>query len=208
MSRQNTLFAVANHSNLGKGFEKDLAATHDWYRLQRWADVVKNPSEWQFISEREYQEMLTKLSGGALEPGSLAICDNQRKMRRVRSDVDFSGGGKNFSVCFDVKETSADKLPLSMLKPHQIHRIRESAACGTVAGFLVMLSLYDRFFFIPSLFIQNKNENYLRQKIGKRRASKGSASITLSELEANCVEIFRHKTNMLWHWLPRLVTNA
>jgi hypothetical protein len=44
-SDQQTLFQVSNHSNLGKDFEREMRATHDWYRLQGWADVVKNPTE-------------------------------------------------------------------------------------------------------------------------------------------------------------------
>lgn len=192
-----------NHSNLGRGFEKELAAVHEWYRLQGLADIEKNPSAWAFISEKEYREKLWLVEKGKGAAGSLAVCDNGRKMMRVTSDVDFTGGGKDFSVCFDAKETKEDRMPMSGLRPHQIQRLMMSSRCGVIAGFMIKLLKANRVFFVPVKFVRGKEEELLKQT--SRRAKPGTASLSIEEMEVNGIEIFRHKMNTLWDWLPVLV---
>lgn len=205
MSRpsQQTLFPVAAHSGRGLEWERELEAVHHWYRLQGWADIVKNPCEWIFIGEREYSTLLIE------NPSLVACCGDQRKIKRIQSDVDYSGGGSGclgvpFSICFDAKMCAGDKISIANFRPHQIHRIRQSARCGVIAGFMVRFNQFDRVFFIPNRYMQIKYENYLKNKIG-RRAKPGTASYTAAELSANAIEIFRHTGNGLWDWMRAIL---
>jgi penicillin-binding protein-related factor A (putative recombinase) len=192
-----------DRSNLGRGFEKELDAVHEWYRAQGWADIVQNPNTWQIVSEKRYLEKLKLVQQHKAAPGSLAVCDNARKMMRVTSDVDFTGGGANFSICFDAKETKEDRLPMSSLRDHQIQRLVSSSRCGTIAGFMIRMLKHNRVFFVPAAYARRR-ENALAVQSG-RRAKSGTASLSIEDLEANAIEIHRHKLNTLWDWLPVLV---
>lgn len=193
---QQEIFKRGNHANLGRSFERELEATHEWYRAQNLADVIKNPNEWQFVSEKQYAERQKLVSLGKFPAGSAAACDNGRKIFRVKSDVDFSGGGKRFSVMFDAKETSGKNFPLSNIKGHQIQRMVNSSRCGVIAGF--MIKIVDRVFFVPASVVRAKENKLLVQR--GRRAKPGTASFSIEELEANAVEIPRNRINMLWDW--------
>lgn len=200
---QQKLFNVFDHSNLGLKFELDLEAAHDWYQRQGWADVRKIPSNWVFISEAEYQKLLIKLGRGELSPGSLAVCDNGRKMQRVKSDVDFVGSGSRFGIAFDAKTSSGTNFPLSMVKPHQMLKLRQRSLCKITSGAMVLMAKYNRVFFVSFDYLDRRQMQLLRQT--GPRATPGTASISMADLEAHAVEIFKHKTNQLWHWLPQLV---
>ena len=198
MSNQQNLFGVADHSNLGKKWEADLEATHDWYRMQRLVDVRKIPSNWEFISENEYKSYL-----GKRYPGTLAVCDNARKMQRVKSDVDYVGGGSSFSIVFEAKTSAGTNFPLANIEPHQLEKLRQRDRCGILAGAMVMMAKYERAFFVPFKYLDKRNEILLKQT--GRRAAPGTASISLSDFESYATEIFKHKNNRLWDWLPQLV---
>lgn len=187
----------ADHSNLGKDWEAQLEAVHEFYRLQARADIVKNPVEWIYISENDYKK------GFAENPAQVARTGDNLCMRRVPSDVDFAGGGKDFSICFDAKTTvSRSRVELKMFRPRQIARLKESKRCGGLSGFLLHLSALQRTFWLPVGFIAQKEEKYLASTAGgRRRAKPGSASITLEELEEFCLEIKRNPANNLWDYL-------
>ena len=195
---QKSLFQVANHSNQGKDFEKQLEAVHDWYRLQGLADVRKIPNSWKFISMSEYQKLLVKLP-----PSHLANTADGRYMQRVKSDVDFVGAGENFGICFDAKVCKTKTFPLANIENHQFYKLRERDKCKIIAGVIVYLGFYDRAFFVPYKFLEKK-QTILQKQTG-RRAAPGTASISLAELESNAAEIFRHKSNFLWDWLKAIV---
>lgn len=203
MSSQETLFPVADHSNQGKDFEADLDAVHDWYRRQGWADVRKIPHAWQFISEREYLKLQSKPP-----PSHLAKTEDGRFMQRVKSDVDFTGGGFfrdfGFGIVFDAKSVKGDRFPLSNLESHQLHKLRERSRCKMLAGIMLRFKDYNRVIFVPYQYLNQRYEYWLRSKSGGRAAA-GTASVSLADAEQNGVEIFRHKNNMLWDWLPCLV---
>jgi len=169
------------------------------------ADIVKNPSEWVFIGEYEYRQIEAKIHAKLLAPGLIAQTDNGRFMKLVPSDIDFAGGGRGFAVCFDAKATNGDRFPLLNIKPHQVQRIKESAKCGTIAGFMIRFTEHRRVFFIRSVEISKKFENWEKSKIRGSRAAKGTASLSIAELEQNSIEIFRNKMNSTWDWLPYLV---
>lgn len=195
--KQGAFFKRANHSNLGKEFEAELSAVHDWYRMQGWADVVQNPNEWRIIGSNEYQARLK-----SAPPGALAVCNNGLKMARSRSDVDFSGGGEKFSVCWDAKQTGGNRFPISSMKAHQIDRLVKSAKCGTVAGFMIKFTELDRVFFLQAGVAREFENRYLRQA-GK--VKRGTASISVEQMEENATEIFKNKLNRFWDWLPIMI---
>lgn len=189
----------ANHSNQGAWWEKQLEAAHDWYRLQGWADVRKVPHNWAFISEKEYVNLQRKL------PAShLAKTDDSRFMQRVKSDVDFIGGGfyrnKFFSVVFDAKSSGGNLFPLSNIEPHQLEKLRSRARCGFDSGIMLYMSEYGRAFFIPFKYLDAKYLSYQKSKIG-RRAARGSASLSINDLEMNAREIRPNPRNGVWDWL-------
>lgn len=208
-NNQGRLFDVTDHSNRGLSTEKQLIAAHDYYRLQGIADVVKNPSEWIYISEAEYRRLKEKQERGGIKRGTLAVTDDLRKMRRVPSDVDFAGGGKcssgHFAICFDAKESAGMRIPLANFKEHQIRRLLQSARCGNIAGFMIRMSDHDRMFFAAAQFIEKRYTDWIKQTYGNRKAKPGTASISVEELEANAIEIFRHRTGGFWDWHGALV---
>lgn len=179
----------------GKQFEQELTATHDWYRFNRKADIVQNPNEWQITTEKHYSQRLSKIKAKKASPGTLATTDKNQRMLRVYSDVDFSGGGENFSVMFDAKETSVNRLPIANIRPHQIDRLYKASRCGVIAGLMVKLVKVDRVFFIPAAVVRDKEADLL--------AGRGSASFSISDLEDDAVEI-RRNTYGLWDWLSVL----
>ena len=204
MSSQLNLFAVADHSNMGKAWERELETLHDFYRLQSSADIVKNAEKWIYIGNAEYDRLF------AADPGLVARDGHKRAMKRTASDVDFSGGGYNpktgttFAIVFDAKCTAADRLALSMLKEHQIYRLRQSHKCRCLAGFLVLMAKFDRVFWLPYGVAERKFTDYKKQT-GKR-AAPGSASFTMNELESSCIEIRKNKTNGCFDWLAVIVS--
>lgn len=195
---QQTLFKVANHSNQGKDFENELETLHDLYRRNRLADVRKNPNNWSFISQAEYIKLQNKLP-----PAHLAKTGDGRYMQRVKSDVDFSGGGENFAIAFDSKVCSGNTFPLGNVESHQSHKMRERHRCRIITGAMVYMAKFGRVFFVPFAYLEMR-DTALRKQTG-RRAKKGTASISLIELEANAIEIPKNKSNALWDWYPQLV---
>lgn len=199
MPTQPNLFKVANHSNLGKDWEKQLEALHDFYRLRRLCDVVKNAERWIFCCEKDYEKY------SRFDPGMVARDGKGRPMRRTESDIDFSGGNANFSICFDAKETSADRLSLDFFKPHQVSRLLVSAKCGSVAGFMVKMTKFDRVFFLNIALVDAKIIAKIKQT--GRRAKPGTGSFSLSELEENATEI-KKSANGQFDWFVALGLHA
>lgn len=200
-SEQQKLFNVANHSNLGKEFEEELAAVHALYLRQGVVDVVQNPNAWDFARGREFHNYRLKFDKGER---TAAKTGDGRYLMRVYSDVDFSGGNGRLTFCFDAKETKGERFPLSNIKPQQIVRLRQSARCGTIAGTLIKFSELDRVFFAPIVYLEKRFEQWTIASYGKRRAKPGVASVSISEFEQHGVEIFRHKNSRLWDWFAVL----
>lgn len=195
-SNQTNLFPRANHSNLGREFENELCLVHEFYRTKGVADVVMNPRDWVFINEKAYQRALQQQ-----QASMVAKTGSGRFMIRSRSDVDFSGGGKNFSICFDAKSCEGPTFPLANFTEHQIARLRQSARCGTIAGFMVQMKKVDRVFFVPVDYADKRYIKWIVQP--GRRAKPGTASISIKEFEENAVEVVKSISG-LWDWLPVL----
>lgn len=195
---QESLFEekTTDHSNRGKGFEKEIEAVNEVYLLRGLADILKSPTEWIYIGYTEYQRIYR------YNPNGVATTGGGRYMKMIPSDLDFGGNG----YVFDAKETKGNRFPLKNIKPHQYVRLRRSARCGNVAGCLIKFSDVDRVFFAPSLFLDEKEIALTRASFGKRRAPVGFASIHIEEFEkdARVREIKRDNMTRLWDWLKVL----
>jgi recombination protein U len=181
----------ADHRNLGKNFEAEIEAVNDFYRMQGIVDVVKNPNEWRYCSFKEFSRHEANRSRIAAR-----TCDSQYLIMQS-SDVDFSGGNDRGSYVFDTKETAKESFPLTSVRDNQLIRLRQSAKCGTIAGFLVKFTALDRVFFAHISFIDEKFVQWKKQT--GRRAAPGTASISFEEMQERAVEVFRAK-NGLWDW--------
>jgi recombination protein U len=199
---QKALFQRADHSNRGREWENQLKAVHDWYRLAGKADVIQNPNEWSFISPTTKRSTAHRY-----DKGTFATTDDGRLLMRQQSDVDFSGGGKGFAVCFDAKTCAVDRFPIDSFREHQILRLRQSSRCGTIAGFLIRMSSVDRVFWIPADYAENR---YFKWKTAPRsrgttktrgRVAAGVGSLSIEDLEGHGIEVTRNKVNGLWDWL-------
>ncbi len=180
----------ANHSNRGKDFESELEAVHEFYRRQGLVDMVKNPNEWKMIGKNPPKDRHSP---------TVAQNGTGYWMRMILSDCDFSGGGGTGNFIFDAKETSKNNFPFSMIRDHQVYRLKQSARCKVTAGVMIKFTTVSRVFFIPIEAFDKKYENWLKQSMV--RAKNGTASLSLPECENIGVEIFRHRQNMLWDWL-------
>lgn len=193
MSFQETLPGVkhVSHSNLGEGFEDELNAVHRFYLLNAVVDVVKNPNAWDFARDKFYWKYKKIYEDGGREA---ARTGDGRFLMRVYSEVDYSGGG----FIFDAKETKQNKFPFSMVHDQQVHRLRQSARCGSRAGLMIKFSSLDRVFFVPIEAFSKKYERWLAQSAVRAKA--GTASLSITECEEIGKEIFRSKHNQLWDW--------
>lgn len=193
--------APVSHSKRGKIFEGELETLHDWYRFQRIVDVVKNPEKWTCVGKLEEKQTADQYLQG--KGDNFAVTGLGWIYKRENSEVDYSGGNDLCSFIFDAKETTRKDFPMEKLKTHQISRLYQSSQCRTVAGFMILFVKLDRCFFAPVSFVRKKEEIWLRQQ-GKR-ATPGTASITVAELEQNGKEIFRHRHNALFDWYSVLL---
>lgn len=135
----------------------------------------------------------------------LARTDDGKYLMRVKSDVDFVGGGRNYSIAFDCKETSANRFPLTNIESHQMHKLRDRARCGIIAGIMLKFTKYQRLFFIHYDLLNRRIEKMEKHKFGKR-AKPGTASLSLEDCENFAVEIRPNKMNGLWDYLPKLLS--
>jgi recombination protein U len=66
-----------------------------------------------------------------------------------KSTVDYMGNIQGIPVCFDVKETSRDSLPISNIHGHQIEFMEKFAKQSGLSYIIVFFSKIDRYFLIP-----------------------------------------------------------
>lgn len=210
--RQNTLPGVtrSDNKNKGKEFEACLEAAHDFYRIQGLIDVVRNAETWVCIDKLKKEQRAEDVLQHVYKNSPVIAINGQGWIyKKQNSDVDFSGGNGSIAVVFDAKECGEDVFPLKYLKTHQITRLKQSAKCRTIAGFMIWFYRLDRVFFAPIAFVAKKEEIWLRQAA---RAKAGTASISLEEFETHCVEVFKNKRGAFWDWFtyvcqPKLPEN-
>lgn len=183
---------ATNHANRGKEFENELKATHEFYLLRGLADIVQNPNAWDFCNANLFNAIATK------NPHGVAKTAAGSTIRRIKSNVDFSGGGNCRTFIFDAKQTTGQSFPLAKVEEHQIVRLRRSAKCGNTAGLMIKFSELDRVFWIDADTLE---ERYTAWKKQPGKAARGTASLSIADLEANGVEIARDRINGLWDWL-------
>lgn len=197
----------ADHSNQGADFEKELETVHDFYRLQRVADIRKIPHRWAQISESEFQKIKLKLPASML-----ATTADGKRMQRMKSDVDFVGGGQykgsGFHIAFDAKSVAGSRFPFANVESHQLRNLRERTRVGAIAGLMIRFNWDNRVFFAPAEFLDVRYETMIRASYGKRTAPRGTASLSIQNLEEFCLEIFPDKKNGLLDYLPNVISFA
>jgi recombination protein U len=180
-----------NHANLGKIFEKILERTHQVYTLKRLADIDKNPIEWRFTSKSQYDVLRYQRAD------LVAITNTGRYIKRVKSDIDFSGtakmsDGRGISIHFDAKEITRKSFPLANVQAHQVERLLSKQQCGAIAGLMIRFSDLERIFFVSATVVDAAMTAMLCQR--------GSKSIPLIDCEQKGIEIPNTKlTDCDWH---------
>jgi hypothetical protein len=159
------------------------------------------------VTEKECRKLQ-----GKLPASHLAQTDDGKFLQRAKSDVDFTGGGRLpetesrlkqdcFSICFDAKDCRGGRFPLGSVADHQVRKLKDRARCGWVSGLLIRFADKGRAFFLSADLLETRFDRMLAQSTGKR-AKPGTASISFTDIEQLCSEIFRHPDNGLWDWLP------
>lgn len=200
---------VTDHSNRGKVFERWLMAAHSEYAARGWAQIDRHATNWEYISDKEYQSMIER---GKRE--YTAVTGANRKMAMVVSNVDFSGVAKGkllkkgVSVKFDAKMCRGNRIPLDSFKLHQVDNLIEAERCGAIAGFMIYFwglvglnkePVSDRIFFCPPMLVRD----YFDRRVIRSRAKQGEGSIHISEIEEKGVRISMHGNFI--DWLPALL---
>ena len=165
----------ATHSGRGREFEQMLNSTHRFYAFSGLAAIKQNPVEWKYCDRRTFDFL--KNSGGDL----VAQTNSGRFIKRVKSQVDFSGVARGRHYEFDAKQTQGKSLPMANVERSQIRHITDAAACGAVAGLMIYFTDLKRVFFLRAEFVGECVENMLFKKARK--------SISLSQCETSGVEI-------------------
>jgi penicillin-binding protein-related factor A (putative recombinase) len=197
MTEQQEMFKRANHANLGKGFEAELSAVHDWYRMQGIVDIVKNASDWDFARKDDWFKYKSLFEQ---QRPQAALTGDGRYLMRVNSDVDYSGGG----FVFDAKSTVEDRWSFSKIEPHQVNRLKQTVRCGSTAGIFIKFEKMQRVFWLPAPTLIPMFEKYQAASYGRRRAKPGTGSLAIADLEQHGIEIRRHPMNGLWDWWKEL----
>jgi hypothetical protein len=166
MTEQQEMFKRTNHANLGKEFERELAAVHDWYRMNHVIDIVQNHNLWEYAEGQGWHRAKVRYEQG---DRTVARTGDGGFIIRQKSDVDYSGG--NF--VFDAKETSKDRWSYQQIEPHQVKRLIQAVRCGSCAGIFLKFSTADRVFWIPAPELKMLFERYEVASYGRRRAAAG-----------------------------------
>lgn len=197
--RQLTLDGIpARRGNdMGDVFERHLDSLHDYYRDRGLINVYKNAEKWTF----KYGKADNFEARWKAKADTVAKTPNGKRLLKVMSLPDYSGGNGSFSIMFDAKTTTGEKLPMDKLTGHQIGRLKQAAHCRQTAGFLIWFYEVDRVFFAPIQFVLQKEEIWHKNKGTRAKpAPAGTASITIAELETHGKEITKSRSNASWDW--------
>lgn len=66
-----------------------------------------------------------------------------------KSTVDYMGNIQGIPVCFDVKETAKQSLPISNIHPHQMSFMESFEKQNGISFIIVYFSSKDKYYFIP-----------------------------------------------------------
>jgi recombination protein U len=177
-------------AHLGRDFERMLEQAHEVYAVKKIADVKKNPTEWRYTNKTAYDKMR------AYRADLVAITNTGRYIKRVKSNIDFSGVAGGRYVTFDAKQVSRQNFPLSNLYEHQLENLYFAEQCGAISGLMIHFTEYKRTFFVPAKYAQTVSDQMLLKG--------GKKSISLGDCEENGVEV--PKTAMIeCDWFSVLV---
>jgi len=170
-----------------------LERAHAQYETLGQARIVKNPEEWKFCGESDYQ---------TLSPNLVARCKDGRTIKRVVSDADFSGGALGRHVEFDAKQTQSPSIKLDNFRRGQVESLCSSERCRNLAGFMVYFTGHEKVFWVKASLVRDAQDKVMFQRKGK---GKFPRSLNLSWMAAHALEIPYRAGSMLVDWLPVLM---
>lgn len=165
-----------SHAHLGRDLEDLLKRTHAVYRAKNLADIEKNPVEWTYTAKSQYDALKSNVSHDLV-----AVTNTKRYIKKVKSNIDFSGVAKGKFAGFDAKQTKEKSLPLKHIQPHQLENLLKKEKCGGIAGFMILFSSLNRLFFVSASVVDAAVIEMLYKK--------GRKSLSFSDCEQRGKEI-------------------
>lgn len=173
-------------ANLGKSFEAEIEVANGVYRRRRLAHIDHNPNEWRTTSRLRWE---------SYPPPMRALTGSGRCLVMDFSNVDFTGGGANFSVAFDCKETVKASFALHAVAAHQIARLVEKERCGVRAGLLIHFSRTGEVYWLGAGALAEVVEKAARAGAGRRPHA--PKSLSPAWLQENGIPVKRSKDEFL-----------
>lgn len=169
-----------SHSNLGATLETMVDTANHYYKVKNIAHITKNPVEWRYTNLSQYKALANARADLA------AVTNTGRFIKRVKSDVDFSGsvktaGGGRY-ICFDCKQFQGKSFPLANVEDHQIRTLADFAKCGAISGLLLLFTDLNRAFFVSAQLVDECAAAMLYK--GARK------SLSLLQCENDGIEIY------------------
>ncbi len=155
------------------GFQADIDSANATYRSHGIANVRRNKEDWVFSGDPG--------RNAHYAPSRWARTDDGRRMRRAKSDVDYRGGGRGYSIAFDAKETALASLPLRNIEASQIETLCLDERCGVIAGFLIHFSRDGAVYWIGATKVRDAYDKAKYQPDGKAAHPKSLSREWLAE---------------------------
>lgn len=167
-----TKYKSKAHANRGKVLEKYINMSNEYYRVHNLADVYQQHAEVKVGRGNDGQIEGATFSG--------------------QSGLDYIGVTNGLAITFDAKQTSADALPMSNIKPHQYRSMLRFERNGGTSFLIVHFKKHGETFVVPCEHVEVHYHSRKSLKIGYAREHCISVSagrnLTLDYLAAIEVE--------------------
>ncbi|MCP3025892.1 Holliday junction resolvase RecU [Halobacillus sp. A5] len=156
-------------SNRGMTLEDDIAATNEYYRNAKIANIHKKPTPIQIVNV-DY-------------PRRSAAVIKEAYFKQA-STTDFNGVYRGRYVDFEAKETkNKTSFPLSNIHQHQIDHMKECHHHGGICFLIVKFSVHDETYLLPAEYLFS---------CWKDQLNDGRKSIPYLDIKTNGVLIHFH----------------
>lgn len=149
-----------NYGNRGKAFEDLLDYTNLIYKNKGIALINKRPTPVKILRTR----------GGRITQATFD----------TKSTVDYDGIYQGRSIVFEAKSTNGKSLPLSNITKEQERYLNDAEKHGALSFLIVHMKELNKTYVVTNKLLQN----YL-----KRALNDGRKSISLKDMEEDCVEV-------------------
>lgn len=154
-----------SQANRGMDLEKLVEKTNEYYKSIGVADVRKVPTPTKILRH----------TGGTFVGHT------------VKGEwVDFVGIDLKGTIAFDAKECTQTRFPMKNIHEHQVELLQSWNDYGANTFILLHMKLANRYFVMP---VYTLGRFYDRMLTGEGK--KGTASISLEEIEENCMEVYK-----------------